>query len=399
MAIAGQALALLAPDDPDHRALAANVAILRRENGRPDEAARLLEDLLQDAPDTDRLSILESLCTTMTILGQYAAALDVRTSSPNWRSAGRRPEGRVGVGEPGAGPDRFGSRGRGRRALRGVSPEAASDPVLALMLVACRVNLVWNAEGYATPEVVAAIAEDLKERIADAAQRGDELELDALDLRAFLFQAVGEPRATELWSAARARRRERTGLSSSSEEAWLACNAFLAGDSARGREHLAALTRTMADLTGGVVDVVEAADSGAREARPLDVMLAVVMSGPDPVVEDARIVADLRRDVVARAAAHRDEAQPLVDTDRLVAIGRALGDVAVVEWIDSPTGNARCSRCSTAAGTCCPAGCRRCRRSTSMPCPIASSPGCRNGGRTCPAIRSTWPTGGPAGTG
>ena len=41
---------------------------------------------------------------------------------------------------------------------------------------------------------------------------------------------------------------------------------------------------------------------------------------------------------MARVAAHRDEAQPLVDTDRLVAIGHAFGDVAVVERIDSPTG-------------------------------------------------------------
>ena len=339
LAIAEQALALLAPDDPDHRGLARNVAILRRENGRPDEAARLLEDLLRDAPDADRLSILESLCTTMTILGRYAAALECADEMANlasrrgddrsvmWASV-NRVQNLIGLGRAAEAVD----------ALHGVSPEAASEPALTLMLVACRVNLVWNAEGYATPEVVAAISDDLEKCIADTARRGDEFELDALDLRAFLFQAVDDPRAADLWSAARARRRERTGLSSSSEEAWLACNAFLAGHTARGREHLAALTRAMADLTGGVVDVAEAADLGTREERPLDVMLAVVMSEPDPVMEDARIIAELRRDVVARAAARDDEAQPLIDADQLAAIGRGLGNVAVVEWIDSPTG-------------------------------------------------------------
>ena len=50
LAIAEQAQALLSPGDPDYRVLGTNVAILRRECGRPDEAARLLENLLRDAP-------------------------------------------------------------------------------------------------------------------------------------------------------------------------------------------------------------------------------------------------------------------------------------------------------------------------------------------------------------
>jgi hypothetical protein len=52
--------------------------------------------------------------------------------------------------------------------------------------------------------------------------------------------------------------------------------------------HLAALTVTIAELTGGVVDVVGAADSSLRVAGPLDVILGVVMSGPEPAVEDGR---------------------------------------------------------------------------------------------------------------
>jgi tetratricopeptide (TPR) repeat protein len=76
LAIAEQAQALLSPGDPDYRVLGTNVAILRRECGRPDEAARLLENLLRDAPEAERLPILESLATTLTELGRHTAALE-----------------------------------------------------------------------------------------------------------------------------------------------------------------------------------------------------------------------------------------------------------------------------------------------------------------------------------
>jgi hypothetical protein len=339
LAIAEQAQALLSRDDPDYRVLGTNVAILRRECGRPDEAARLLEDLLRDAPDTQRLSILESLVATLIVLGHHSAAL--KRAEELAELAMRRGDDRMAVWASASRVQSLILLGRVAEApavLNGVSVEPAHDPALALMVVACRIGLVWNAEEYATTEIVTTIAADLEKLIADAARRGSELELDARDLRAMLFEGAGDPRAAEFWTAARARRQERTGRSSAYEEAWLACHAYQAGDVARGRVHLAALSVTIAELTGGVVDVAAAADSSLPMARPLDEILDVVMSERDPAVEDARIVADLRRDVVARAAAHRDEAQPLVDTDRLAAIGHALGDVAVVEWIDSPTG-------------------------------------------------------------
>lgn len=339
LAIAEQAQALLPPDDPDYRLLGTNVAILRRECGRPDEAARLLEDLLRDAPDAQRLSILESMVVTLTALGRHPAALE--RAEELAELATRRGDDRMAVWASVSRVQSLIALGRVAEVpavLNGVSVEPAHDPALALMVVACRIGLVWNADQYATTEIVTTIAADLEKLIADAARRGSELELDARDLRAMLFEGVGDPRAAGLWTAALARRRERTGRSSAYEEAWLAGHAYQAGDAARGRAHLAALTVTIAELTGGVVDVVAAADSSLPLARPLGELLDVVMSERDPAVEDARIVADMRRDVVARAAAHRNQAQPLVDTDRLAAIGHALGDAAVVEWIDSPTG-------------------------------------------------------------
>ena len=132
LAIAEQAQALLSPGDPDYRVLGTNVAILRRECGRPDEAARLLENLLRDAPEAEWLPILESLATTLTELGRHTAALE--RAEELAELAARRGDDRTAVWASVSRVQSLIALGRVAEAAAvtdGVSVEPAHDPALA----------------------------------------------------------------------------------------------------------------------------------------------------------------------------------------------------------------------------------------------------------------------------
>ncbi len=325
-----------------------NLAILLRETGQPDTAIGLLESLTGEVGEEGRLDVLRSLATTYSQLGRHTDALKAYDQAILLAVGPRADTAPLLLAS------RAGALSQLRRFeeaiadLMTLGPYAGGDPLPLLTAASVWVSIQFTGVEIpqAAVEWLRSLFGDLGRIAAEARDHGDtQVYLDALRSTAEYLENTDDAKARQVWMALHQARLDLDLPPDPVAAASLARHCYDAGDRAEAVAYLGLVPRGVAAQVGGLADVsVGIHGLGRLEATLDDVIRSVLESADGPTrTRDARLLAELSRDVLSRAktlrrgAPNQVEIATLADGLSEAVLGRlapSTGRVAVLEWID-----------------------------------------------------------------
>lgn len=332
-------------DSKNARTARRNLAIILRETGAPDEAMAMLGALLPFAGGEERLELLENLGTTALALGDsFAAAkfLEEALELAQGFLAQHRARLQTALSQitiltnPAAVSEELLSR----------PLPPVSDPVAVLHEAAAWINFIGNggAGGEELEERLREVTNRLLEFSGYFASTGDvQSALFVSHMLAFLADWFGLPDAADYWRAFYVHAvKSGTGEPPAALLA-LARHYYDSGEIEEGRYFMTRVPNALVAELGGVLRIDLAVNALHDLEWQFSDIARVLFGQTAAQFEDFRLLADVRRDAVRRAARGRRtakkkigaEAQPIfiAPTDENIAALTGTDSFAVLEWI------------------------------------------------------------------
>jgi tetratricopeptide (TPR) repeat protein len=339
----------LFPDDGsviDRRVAERNRAILLRDVGAHDASLEALERLLPDTFGEERLQTLDSLAMTLSQVGRF------EDMSRIYDEASREARG------PWAG---LSSTFQAKKAMA-LSAVGRNEEAIAVLS-----GLTGNLEAQALFGVASAWANVLQEEVklpdgadkwveavitqlrscAESAEAREDFQalMAALRLLAFLTGVRQPEEAEALWISVEAAANRHGQPLAALDLLELAAYAYRRGKSAEARRHLLRIPGALAVETGATADLWMASQGQVRKLRAGLNRVTPLALEQGRSFADARLIAEMRRDVIGRAQSLRR--QP-ADAglrwlkhglgDNIVSqLAPASGHLAVIEWVETST--------------------------------------------------------------
>jgi hypothetical protein len=336
--------------ESDRRVQRRNRAILLREAGKADASAEEIRELLKQAEGLERIQLLDSLAVSESVLGKHERALEAVNEAillakgpaashalrlRPFRAVLRIVEGSVEEAE---------------KELIEIGPQLATSP--EALIAAGSAWASFLGKGSSPPvsdeaaDAIGKIHGELWELVLKSRKNGDvQLEMNSLRLHAFLSEGAGLPQAEKAWEAVYARAEEYEQQHGFYELLALARISYQKSDVSRGRSLLAQLPLSTAASLGGVQDITEALRGSENLGRGLGEVATAILKQHESFA-DIRLIAEMKRDTLARAAnlRRRGLGEKLMEefrdgiSDSLVErLAPKAGRVGVMEWLE--TGN------------------------------------------------------------
>ncbi len=324
-----------------------NVAILLRETGSPDAALEILNSLLADVPEEQRIDLLESLAVTYATLGQLANAIhcyDEALTLATGPRASDAPAFRAARAAMLANLDRY---EESLRDLMAFQPDLRSDPVTLLAEASAWVTLI--AKRASLPpgafERILLMFKHLTEILDEAEKRADVVtHLGALHLMGYLWEVIEKPDAEceQVWQHAQLASEQYEQPPDPVVLLSLAYYAYKRKKPRQARSYLVKVPMALVSLLGGVKDLAPAIEGSVLLERKLDQLTRVVLDHKR-AWDDIRLIAELRRDAIGRAQIYYQQhlvatnismlAEGLTD-GVLARLAPETGRIGVLEWVD-----------------------------------------------------------------
>lgn len=332
-------------DSKNARTAKRNLAIIRRETGAPDEAMRMLEDLLPLAGGEEKLALLENLGATALALGDsFAAAKFLEEALELAQGFLAHHYARLETAlsqitiltNPAAVSAELLSR----------PLPPASDPVAVLHEAAAWINFIGNggAGGEEMQMRLREVTSRLLEFGDDFALTGDvQNALAVSHMLAFLADWFEMPDAADYWRAFYVHAVESGTGEPPAALLALARHYYDSGEIEKARNFLTRVPGALVAELGGVLRIDLAVNALHDLEWQFSDIARAIFEQPATQFEDFRLLADVRRDAVRRAARGRravkqtasEEAASvfIAPTDEKLAALMETGSLAVLEWI------------------------------------------------------------------
>lgn len=322
-----------------------NHAILLRETGDVERSAAGFEQLLEYTHGLERIGLLEPLAMACQLLGRHGEQRRCLEEVLKLASGPRADHAERARAQLALERVISGQHGDAVKLLLQLDALESVDPFVLLPVASAWATLLAN-DATLSDEALDAIDRCYRRlgKLVVAADKGGDVQgvLDASRLRAVLEDLAGSNEADAAWEFVRlacARFQQPLGMV---EILALAANAYEDGNADAGRGFLLQLPAALASRTAQVRDI-PAVSMTLEHALTvwLDRLTEAVLE--QRAFEDIRLIAEMRREVVARAQ-RRARAVPDSKPDLLMqGLGTALlarlapasGQLVVHEWIET----------------------------------------------------------------
>jgi hypothetical protein len=324
----------------DRRVAMRNLAIALRETGAPDKAITILEPLLVESCDTERIDVLKSLVTTYMKVGRTAEAIVAAEAARGYATgpfASRAAELAVVQASLLMCIGRF---EEGAAILAELPPP--EHPWLAVTEASGWANYLANIPSVRWPRSVIARLPGVLERISSASSIGNSrneipLVLAACQVGAELAEVMNPSDAERYWIAALETFNQLDQQPHANILTALARHAYLRKEFNTARAYLEEVPAAFAREYGGAGDLAAVLDASGPLETHLRRLSEIALEGGLPW-EDVRRIAELHRDGFGRArrlwaTAEPQQPQILLSNETIQSLRPSAGAVAVVEWL------------------------------------------------------------------
>ena len=324
------------------RVLRRVIALLLRDTGAPDEAAARLERLLDDAPASEQLVILEALAGTYQLVGRHNAAADAlaRASSLGISEVTERTYLLAAEALARANADHMGDALR----LLGELPSADPDnPYAVLSELAARTVVISSGREADTRDAhrLNKLTQAVTTIAARAKDNGHHRQAQrAYEILAYFFDTLGD--RSKASAAAIEAQQQAKGLGVSPNPVMsllIATEAFYKGHLTSARQALNAVPAAFGARYGNVSDQ-EAALSGLGDLRRwFERVTRAALHGGGSAT-DVRVIMELRREAFRQARpprSTRGRRRTFYDTlndPELRQLVPERGRLVLIEWLD-----------------------------------------------------------------
>lgn len=328
----------------DRRVAERNRGILLRETGALDASLEVLERLLPQTSGQERIQTLDSLAFTYALIGRFDEA--ARSHEEAAREA-RGPWAGMAAEMQAKRAMALAVAGRNDEAVAALSDLTGElEPAVLFPAASAWANILQDEVELpeAAQESIRGILDQLASCAQEAEARGDRQALmAAVRLTAILLEVINPGEAGALWKVVDATAGKYGQPLMAIDLLELASYAYREGEAAEARRHLTRIPAALALDTGATGDIWMASQGQVpRLSAALDqVTLLALQKGQS--LDDVRLVAEMRRDVIGRAQALRSRPEKAGARwlgqglgDEVVArLSPPSGSLAVVEWVET----------------------------------------------------------------